>query len=199
MIKAVIFDLSGVIVTRFSDIGKRLEPLLNIGGKEIHLRFKDEEFQDFLKGGITEDEYWGKIIKKNNWKINASSLKKARRESFKEIEGTKKIMKNLKERGIKLGLLSSHTKEWVDFIREKFDYEKYFDSVLYSYQVGYVKPEEKFYKDIIKKLQAEPEYCIYIDDKDKYLEPAKELGMKTILFKSAKQLERDLTALSVCL
>jgi len=199
MIKAVIFDLSGVIVTRFSDMGKRLEPLLNMGSKEIHLRFKDEEFQYFLKGTITEDEYWRRIIKKNNWKINVSSLKKVRRESFKEIEGTKKIIKVLKEKGIKLGLLSSHTKEWVDFIRRKFDYEKYFDSILYSYQVGYVKPEKKFYEDIIKKLQVEPEYCIYIDDKEKYLEPAKELGMKTILFKSAKQLERELSALSICL
>lgn len=45
MIKAVIFDLSGVIVTRISNIEKRLEPLLNMDGKEIHLRFKNKEIE----------------------------------------------------------------------------------------------------------------------------------------------------------
>jgi len=156
MIKAIIFDVSGVIITRFSDIGERLEPILKIDCKKIHSKFKGEEFQDFLRGKISEDEYWKKIIKNNGWMIDVSIFKKARRESFKKIDGTKEIIKWLSKKGIKLGILSSHTREWVAYLRENFDYERYFDVVHYSYQVGHKKPERVFYKGVVGKLEVDP-------------------------------------------
>ncbi|MBL4723279.1 MAG: HAD-IA family hydrolase, partial [Alcanivorax sp.] len=52
-----------------------------------------------------------------------------------------------------------------------------------------IKPELILYERIIKELDVKPEDSIYIDDKEKYLKPAINLGMRTILFKSAEQLK----------
>lgn len=189
MTEAVIFDLSGVFINRFSDMKS---PVLNISDKEMHSSLKGEGFQDFLKGRISENEYWERVISKNSWDIDVYSLKEARRESFREIEGTREIIERVRQEEKSLGLLSSHTIEWTEFLNEKFDYEKYFNAVLYSYSVGRVKPDIKFYQSIIEMLQVDPKDTIYIDDKRKYLKPARELGMDVILFESSEQLKKDL-------
>ncbi|MCH7772526.1 MAG: hypothetical protein IIA49_16170 [Bacteroidetes bacterium] len=50
-----------------------------------HSIFKTQDFQYLLRGEISEDEYWDRIIKNSGLNIDADSLKKARRNSFKEI------------------------------------------------------------------------------------------------------------------
>lgn len=195
MVKAVIFDLSGVLINRVSDMGKVLGPLLNLNEREIHSKLKEEEFQDFLIGKISEDEYWMRIIKKNKWEIDVLSLKRTSKKSFREIKGTREVIIDVKKSGMKLGLLSAHVREWVYFLREKFDYEKYFDAILYSYQAGYTKPDIRLYKEIGERIQVEPKDCIYIDDKEKFLKPAEEIGMNIILFKSPEQLKEELSCL----
>jgi len=67
MTKAVIFDLNGVIFNRFSDMVNLEGILSNMDGREIHLRSKIPEFQNFLEGKISEDEYWNKVIEENSW------------------------------------------------------------------------------------------------------------------------------------
>jgi putative hydrolase of the HAD superfamily len=53
------------------------------------------------------------------------------------------------------------------------------------------KPELKIYRLTLKKLKVKPEECIFIDDKEKNLKPAKKLGIKTVLAKNPKQVIRD--------
>lgn len=197
MFNTIIFDLSGVIITRINGIAKMVEPILKINSKEIHTKFKTSKFQDFLRGEITEEDYWKRIIDENNWEITVSKLKEISRKNFEEIKGTREIIEKLKTRNFKLGLLSSHTKEWAIFLNEKFNYEKYFDKVLYSYQIGIVKPNKELYLNLLNRLNAKPQECIYIDDKYKYVEPAQELGMVGIKFVSPSQLKTELTKLSV--
>ncbi len=42
------------------------------------------------------------------------------------------------------------------------------------------------------QLKVEPNECIYIDDSTKNISPAKEIGMKTILFKDFEQFKHEL-------
>ena len=45
---------------------------------------------------------------------------------------------------------------------------------------------------MLERLKVKANECIYIDDREVNLEPAKKLGMKTILFRNAKQLKKEL-------
>ncbi len=195
MITTIIFDLSEVYLKGLLGIQHCLEPILKINANKIYPKLKGEELVALFHGELTEEEYWKKIILKNKWKIDINSLKKAARENFEEIEGVREIIKKLKERRFKLGLLSIHTKEWVDYCEKKFDYHKLFHSILYSFEVGISKPDKKIYELILEKLESKPGECIFIDDNEKNLIPAQELGIKTILFKNSKQLRKELTSL----
>ena len=53
-----------------------------------------------------------------------------------------------------------------------------FDIVAMDYMA---KPHPQTYIKVLEKLNAEAERCLYIDDIEKNLIPAKELGMKTVL------------------
>ena len=141
---------------------------------------------------MTEEEYWSRMIKREGWNTTTGELKRIVRENFHEIEGTREIMTELKGMGFKLGLLSVHTKEWIEFCNDKFDYHKLFDSVSYSFEVGVSKPNKKAYQIILEKLESKPEECIFIDDQSRNLAPARELGIRTIWFVSSKQLIEDL-------
>lgn len=197
MITTIIFDLGGVYLKSFIGAEYHLEPILGIKAEEIYSKLLGKELDSLVRGKLTEEEYWLKIIEKNNWKVDIESLKKAIRDYFEEIKGTREIIERLKERSFKLGLLSVHVKEWIDYFDKKFDYHKLFHYTLYSFEVGLRKPEKRMYELILLKLDSKPEECIFIDDNSKYLVPAKELGMKTIHFKGPGQLENELRKMGI--
>ena len=192
VITTIIFDLSEVYLKGFKDVEIRLAPVLGVSPEHMHLH-EGPDLGLLFNGKITEDEYWQNVIKKNGWFVDADLLKSAVRKNFEEIEGTRDIIETLKERGLKLGLLSVHAREWIDFCQKKFDYHKLFHSVSYSFEVGASKPDKRAYLLILEKLKSRPEDCMFIDDNPDNLKTADMLGMTTILFKNPKQLRTELT------
>lgn len=197
MIKAIIFDLANVIIEGTLRFENLLEPILGIPKEKLIWKWKIPEFYDLLYGKISEKTYWEKVIEKNNWDVSVEALEKVIRQHFKEIKGTREIIIKLKQKDFKLAILSGHIKEWITYLNEKYDFEKYFDYCLYSYQTGFNKPDKRMYEKIIEKLQVKPEESIFIDDVQKFLEPAKEMGIKVIHFRSAEQLLEDLEKLGI--
>ncbi|MDA2922753.1 HAD family phosphatase [Patescibacteria group bacterium AH-259-L07] len=196
-VTTIIFDLAEVYLKGLIGVEHILEPILGLSAKEIYPRLQGEDLASLFHGEISEDEYWQRIVKKNDWKVENGVLKKAIRENFEEIEGTREIIEQLKEKGYKLGLLSVHTKEWIEHCNKKFDYHKLFDSILYSFEVAASKPDKKVYKLILERLKAAPEECVFIDDSPVNLIPAEELGIKTIHFENPKQLKKELVSLGI--
>ncbi len=197
MITTIIFDLAEVYLQGIVGVEKHLEPILKIKDDKIHELLKGQNFIDLMEGKISEEEYLNNIISKNNLKVNLDELKKAIRKNFQEIEGTREIIEKLKDKGFKLGLLSVHSKEWIDHCEKQFDFHKLFHSTLYSFEVSVCKPDKKAYHLILEKLKAKPEECLFIDDSEKNIEAAKNIGLKTILFKNPTQLKKDLDSLSI--
>ena len=152
-----------------------------------------------MEGKITEDEFWKKVIKRNNWDIEIHHFKKAIRENFDEIEGTREIIEELKEKGFKMGLLSDHSREWIDHCEKKFDYHKLFHSTQYSFEVECCKTDKRTFELLLEKLNEKPENCLFIDDSQRNIDIAKSLGLKTIQFKDHEQLKKELASFSIIL
>lgn len=197
MVSTIIFDLAEVYLKGLLGVEHYLEPLVGIKAKEIQSRLQGKELISLFHGEISEEEYWSRIIERNNWKVDIGLLKKAVRNNFEEIEGTRKIIEKLKKMGFKLGLLSVHAKEWINHCVRKFDYHKLFHSTLYSFEVAASKPDKKVYKLVLQRLDSKPEECVFIDDNKKNLTPARELGITTIHFKNPEQLKKELRSLSI--
>lgn len=101
----------------------------------------------------------------------------------------------LKNKGIKIGLLSNINDDWV---RQKFlneEEQKIFDEILLSYEVGEVKPKPEPYIEIARRLGLEPATCIMVDDVDRNCYGAESVGMKSVLFESTDQTIEAISAL----
>lgn len=59
-----------------------------------------------------------------------------------------------------------------------------FDAVIVSAEVGLVKPDPAIFAFTCEKLGVEPAETVFIDDHEAYLEGARSLGIKTILYKN---------------
>lgn len=197
MIKTIIFDLAEVYLTGMKDVEFLLEPLLKIPADVIEKQLHDENLSELFNGKISEDEYWKKIIVKNNWRIDAKLLKEAVRNNFKEIDGTRDIINELKQHGYKLGLLSVHTKEWIEYCEKRFDYHGLFDAIMYSFEVAISKPYIEAYKLLLVKMNAIPSESLFIDDDLENINSARQLGINTVQFQNADQLRSELQKMNI--
>jgi len=197
MINTIIFDLGEVYLRCFSLAGENLATRLGISEEEARKQYGGEELEAFNRGDITEEEYWSSLIARHRWNISMNELKMIIRGSIKEIDGVRELIERLREQGYKLGLLSNISKEWAGHNEGKFDYHRLFDVIVYSFEVGIRKPDKEIYKIVLERLQVNPDECVFIDDREKNLIPARGLGMHTIRFEEEHQLRGRLCALGI--
>ena len=190
MITTIIFDLSEVYLKGIFGSHTNLEKKLGFSVADEY--FYNEEFNQFMLGQLTEDDYWRSIIRKNSWDISIEALKQIARKNFIEIKGTRKIIEKLKEMEYTLVLLSNHGKEWIEYCEKKYSYHKLFQHIFYSYQLKLSKPNKKIFITLLNTLHLKPQECIFIDDHAKNILAAKKLGLKTILFTSPENLKKEL-------
>lgn len=194
MIKNFIFDLSEVIIAGYHGAEYIIEKEYGIPAKEFIKRKQEtiEIFLEAMRGKIKEEEYWNQLLKGMNWDITVQDLKNAIRKNLNQpVEGTMDIIKEMKNR-YHLILLSDHIEEWVDYIKEINQDINVFDKKIFSYEIGSLKSDEKTFKTILQQTGIIANETIFIDDNEENVKRAEEVGIKGIVFKSAKQLKNEL-------
>ena len=81
-----------------------------------------------------------------------------------------------------LSILSNDVSEWSAMLRRKYLFDEFFAHAFISGDIGVRKPSREIYTHALARLDCAPEDCVFIDDRRKNLEAARELGMKTVLF-----------------
>ncbi len=76
-------------------------------------------------------------------------------------------------------------------IRE-FQLTRNFSAFFTSCYLGVRKPDDAIYRLALDITQRAPEQCLFIDDREANLEPARRLGMRTIHFQNPAQLAQEL-------
>ena len=201
-IKAVIFDVGGVLAIE----NKPLKTIGKINHFGVHeyiakkLKISLDQYFDSIdtnyalsiEGKISEKKtisFLSKNLKTTSKKL-IKLYKKAYKKNFKQNKQLFKQAFKLKQLGYKITILSD---QWYLSYRALMSDKKYkkFSPVIVSCFVGMRKPNPKIYKLTLKKLKLKPSECIFIDNQEWNIKPAKKLGIKTILFKNNKQLFKD--------
>ncbi|MDG6905535.1 MAG: HAD family hydrolase [Nitrososphaerota archaeon] len=85
-----------------------------------------------------------------------------------------------------LAILSNDVSEWSAYLRQKYDLNRFFKSIIISSDWGYRKPDSRSYRILLDSLKVPPSTCFFVDDSPRNLQTAAELGMKTIGFQKQK-------------
>lgn len=108
------------------------------------------------------------------------------------IDGTIEIVRELKQAGWPLYLLSNFSIEKFELIRNRHSYLDLFDDIIISGEYGIVKPEPAIYHIALNRMKKQASECLFIDDSQANINTAKSLGFQTIHFHSPAQLRAEL-------
>ncbi len=195
MIKAIIFDLGGVLVNT-SLIADRFNLIFNPKDKKEFWQELNHEMAPLCKCEITEAQFWKNVARKygvDAKKIPKNLLRKDFEKSVRTNQELLDLVLNLK-RKYKVAVISNII-EYHSKINKKQGLYEHFDHLTLSYEVRMAKDSKEIFTHTLKKLNVKPEECIFIDDVKKFVEVAKSVGMKGILFKDNSQLKSNLKKL----
>jgi epoxide hydrolase-like predicted phosphatase len=91
-------------------------------------------------------------------------------------------IRDLKDRGFRLGLLTNNVKEFGEHWRTMFPLEELFEEVVDSSHVGMRKPERAIYELTCTRMSVEPNETIFVDDNLDNVDAARAFGMEAVHF-----------------
>ncbi len=97
----------------------------------------------------------------------------------------------LKQQGFNIGILSNAPAS----VKEQWEIKGIYDmvdTVVISGETGFQKPNKEAFAVLFKQLDVLPHETIFIDDTEKSLEKANEIGYHPILFTDNEQLKKEL-------
>ena len=141
---------------------------------------------------VNLDEMEFLIQKKATLSFEMPQLIEAASTIFTPKEEMELLVKKLKNQGYRLIILSNTFQPHIEYLSKNFTILPYFDHHIYSYEVGYAKPEPKIYELALKKAECDPTECFFIDDKIENIRPAEILGIQCHHFRTPSLLMDDL-------
>jgi len=189
-IKAVFFDLGGVIVrTEYQAPRQHLAESFGMDYDDIDkVVFGGGANGSAARasvGEITEEQHWQNVMK--TLKLPVSEIERVRDEFFAGDVIDHEIVEFLRsiKPKYKTGLISNAWSDLRDYImREKFD--DAFHHMVISAEVKVAKPSAKIYHIALEQLGVSPNEAVFVDDVWENIQACEKVGMKGILFKSAE-------------
>lgn len=109
------------------------------------------------------------------------------------LEGTVEIFRKMKVSGFyKIYALTNWSIETFPIAQQRYDFLNWFDGVVVSGVEKYRKPFPKFYQILLDRYNVKPEEALFIDDNLRNVKAAKELGIDSICFSNADELNDEL-------
>ena len=188
----LVFDLSGVFFNNGLKVAvKRISEEFNLNSKTVDFVLNGTFAEKYRTGLIDLDKFWNDA-KEYLKADNIEEIKKIFFESYQPHPESIKLLEFLRNKNYKLAYLSNNPQDRSEFLNKKYNFISLFDFGLFSFEAHVRKPNIEIYKKFLKKFDLNPIEIIYIDDLEKNLIPAKEVGMKTILFQDINQLKTKL-------
>lgn len=184
MIKAIIFDFFGVLVTEgFKQFCDTYFP----NDKEKRRR-AIELVTKHDAGLVTKDDYIQGLISLAG--VDSATVDDHMSSNVPNKPLLDYIKDELKPK-YKVGVLSNSGDDYISQMLEPADLE-IFDDIILSYQHGMVKPSEEIFRFAAKRLEVPPENCVFVDDSPNHCRGAQRAGMKAILYEDYSNFKTDI-------
>ncbi len=199
MLKAIIFDVGGVLIRTQSRAGREKWA--------ARLKMDAREFEDFVFNGQSgRQTQLGQKTTEAHWDwlgdyfgLNEADLAEMRRDFFAGDVLNKPLVeyiKRLGQAGYRLGLLSNFGDEARYLWTEVFPFIQHFDSVVISAEVGLMKPNPKIYHLAAESAGVAPNEALFVDDFMENVEGARQVGMPALHFTDPETTRQQLVALT---
>ena len=192
--RALILDFGEVLVRpQPAAIVSEMAALAQLDPGEFRQRYWTH--RPAYDAGLDADEYWHRVIDGTHLDAAAmakaiAALKEADARSWTDYrEALWHLTADFKRSGGRTAFLSNGVPEVMSHVREERALEEYFDAVIVSYEVGFTKPDPRIYELCLARLGVPAAATLFADDRPENLEPARRIGIETLLFRGDDNVE----------
>ena len=195
MIKNIIFDLGGVIITiSHQEALRRFQRLgLKDAERQLDPYTQNGIFGDLEEGKITAEDFRRELSRMVGRELTYGECQHAWHGYRADLpQRNLDALKKLKQQHYRLILLSNTNPFMMDWAEsEEFDgkgnpIQHYFDALYMSYRVKAMKPSELFFRHVINQEQINPEETLFVDDGPRNVAVAESLGIHTFCPKNGE-------------
>ena len=184
MVKAVIFDLDGTLLDTLEDLANACNYALKSCGFNVH------DVKDYIKF-VGNGRY--KLIERivpDKYKEDKEVIDKVLGlfdeyyeehmvDMTKPYDGIMKMIEDLKEKNIKIAVVSNKPHEFAGEVVERYFGDAF--EITYGQRPNHpTKPDPKTVYEVIELLNVEKNECIYVGDSDVDVNTAKNAGVKSV-------------------
>lgn len=189
MLKAIIFDLDGILIDSEPIAYSILQEMVSVYGGSIPL-------EDYTANYLGRTVAMGMATIKSIFNAPESEEELMeiylRKEKEKLAEGVplkpgvKELLVYIKNCGYKTIVASSSVRERAESILKSYDILKYFDDMVFGYEVPKGKPNPDIFLKACEKLGVQPHEAIVIEDSEAGIEAAYSANITTICIPDMK-------------
>lgn len=190
-IRAMIFDLGRVLVD--IDTSRGLYRYLS---PTIQGLVDDETYVDYCRGNVSIDRFYRYVMTKIDQPLSRPDFEKAWCQAFVTMPGMQPLFEALCDR-YRVGLLSDTDPLHWRFLVQAFPFLQKIQKPTLSFELGRLKPHPECYLQAAKDVACNPPECLFIDDLERNVTGAKQVGMRAIQFKGVENLRVQLLSLGL--
>jgi putative hydrolase of the HAD superfamily len=204
VIRAVISDFGGVLTTPLIESfvayqqqsGVAFEEL---GGAMMRVAQKrgDHPLYELERGEISEADFLAALEAELGGGVRLGSFRETYFANLHPNEAMIGYMRELRDRGLRMALLTNNVREWEPHWRAKLpDIDEIFEVVVDSAFVGMRKPDPEIYRLTVERIGdgVRAEECVFVDDNDVNVDAARQLRMVGVQFRDAEQARAEIEA-----
>ena len=199
-IKVIFFDIGDVLLKIHPErMISKISNCANIPYEVVESAFPQNAHDTYERGKMTDYDWY--MSCKTALPQNNILSEDQFWESWSLLLGNETdvvdILINLKK-NYKIWLLSNTNPMHIkNEIESKCVFQKLVDGAIYSYDVGYRKPEKEIYHIACDSAEVNPENSIFIDDLEENIIGANKAGIKGIHYKNTIELLKELKRLNI--
>jgi putative hydrolase of the HAD superfamily len=201
MIKNILFDLGGVIITLAQEEAlRRFEALgLKDALKQLDPYTQQGIFGDLEEGKIDADTFQRELSKLIGREVSFEECCYAWQGYAKELpQRNLEVLRKLRAEGYRLLLLSNTNPfmmEWVDsprFDGQGHGIRDYMDVCYLSFEMKVMKPADLFFRKVLMAEQIPPSECLFVDDGPRNVAAASQIGIQTYCPKNGEDWTKEI-------
>lgn len=197
-IEAILFDWGGVLIDNPAPgLMAHCAEALRVSVPDYQ-QAHNRHSEPFQKGLIPEATFWQRVCTDLNRRL--PEVPSLWGQAFRAVYSPRPDVfgwaGQLRTQGYKTALLSNTEQPAMEFFLElRYDV---FDAAVFSCAEGALKPEREVYEVAAHKIGVPLSQCVFIDDKQLFVDGAIQAGMKAVLYKNLDQVKQALKSLGVC-
>ena len=176
----LVLDAMGVIFNSADDVAELLIPFVAEKSRSFDEQIIQSAYLAASLGNISPDEFWDQVNVVPGLEDDYLS-----RHSLNA--GILELLSQARANGISVWCLSNDVGRWSNKLRNNLGIEEYLQGSIISGDVGVRKPDKEIYEIMIQSCGYKVEDILFVDDREKNIATARELGIETALFRPEKE------------